>query len=354
MTGARLSKVLGGGVAALLLIVLGTSFWLIPRHPVFDAPTGEHEVGRRHEQHGQSRFLLFYPTERSQPHSPYLEDSAPLTALFPLPSILFKHLESVPGLADDDAPPLSTDRPLVLYLHGGLGFPEDQTTLCADLASHGFVVAAPRMDLSGERLGLSPKSEEEFLEQFAALEQSVLPELLRELERDVLLFLDSPESRSLGILKERGVIAIGHSLGGGIAGALGTALLKRGVPLRAWVNLDGHVLSDTPSNTPELHLSQSESFDPGNLRPLTSDYSERITRAIEKSPDEALWLRVPGAGHATFTDGPFLLRPVGPLRILLGTREAARTSRRLVSAFATDPQSIPQLPSDIEVLVGPQ
>ncbi len=341
-----------GGIALLGLGLLAGLELLLPSRPRLPRPTGKHRVGRTVRALGGSIIdsaVVFYPAlDRTRPAA-FLDDAGPVARVLGVPRWLLAHLTRLVVSAQRDASPAPLARPWVLYIHGGMGMPEDQTTLCIELASRGYSVLAPRLTLDLAQLGLSAgATEQEVVRALKQAESDYLPALVDELHRTVLGRLDWPTGP---LTCPRGVIAVGHSLGGGLAGALAARLQGEGYEVAGWVNLDGQVLPWTP-DTPQLHLSQGMRFTPGDTgSPLAMDYERRIRRACRATRQRCEWFRFPRAGHASFTDLPYLLRPVGPMEVLVGRdRSVPAQMRRLVREFIEAPLEPSKPPPTAEVI----
>ncbi|MEM9458983.1 MAG: hypothetical protein AAGF11_32695 [Myxococcota bacterium] len=81
------------------------------------------------------------------------------------------------------------------------------------------------------------------------------------------------------------------------------------------------------------------------------DCERRIRQACTATGQRCAWFRFPRAGHASFADRPSLLRPIGPLAVLVGDdgRIPARV-RRLVLEFIAAPSGRREAPPMAEVI----
>lgn len=347
----------GAPFVVAVAVLLGLVLWvgleiLVPSCPRLPRLTGEYRVGRVERRLRSSTVrsaLVFYPTRGQTQPVTYLDDERALVRMLGVPRWLVDHLTRLVIPVQRDAGPVAVQHPWIIYIHGGMGLPEEQTTLCAELASQGYPVLAPRLALDPARLGLaSVDSEDELVRVLAQLESREFPMLVDALYQAVLSRRDWPTG---ALTRTRGLFVVGHSLGGGLAGSLAARLHAAGYDVKGWINLDGHVLPSTP-DVPQIHLSQGVRFVPGDARsPAAVDYEQRIRRACAATEQRCAWFRFPRAGHASFTDLPYLLRPVGPLAALVGRdRRVPARVRRLVLEFIAAPSARRPAPPMAEVI----
>ena len=89
---------------------------------------------------------------------------------------------------------------------------------------------------------------------------------------------------------------------------------------------------------PQLHLSQGLRFDPSQKQGLGKDHGDRIRKVIEATSNRYIWLRFPDAGHASFTDLPYILRPIGAMSLLVGRDKSIVLDMiKLVQEFIKSP-----------------
>jgi dienelactone hydrolase len=156
----RWNRVLGR-VGLLAGLIVGGVGLLFVSVPVLPRPSGPHLVGsvvfrwtdtQRTETFatgtGERREVIaqaWYPTETAGPPVPYFEAKGRLPAYVdPYPGWFYGDFDKVDTHASA-SPPVSTERPTwpVLVFLPGWGSPrEAYSGLCADLASHGYVVVA--------------------------------------------------------------------------------------------------------------------------------------------------------------------------------------------------------------------
>ncbi|MEL6342178.1 MAG: alpha/beta fold hydrolase [Myxococcota bacterium] len=329
--------VVGGSLGLGALIVVE---WALPSHPVLPPPSGPHDVRRHTVTMGDYDGLRYDPATASTalPRADYMPDPAVWASVLQVPPFLLRHLRRVATHTSPEAATLHVDEPWIVYLHGTLSVPEDQTVLLTELASHGHVVLAPRLGLNAQALGLRDiQTEAQMVDALARLEEDFVPTTAASLTAAVAPLLPM----------DQGVVMIGHSLGGGLAGAVANRLVASGHPVLGWVNLDGHVMEPIRPEIPQLHLSQGVLFAPDRPpSPITQDYTERINNAIRAASAPTTWLRFPNAGHATFTDAPYLMRPLGPLAQLIGDDpDLPAAIHQVVMAFVRDPGRPPTIPA---------
>jgi hypothetical protein len=156
----RIVRVAGRAALALGILAGGVGL-LFARVPQLPRPSGPHLVGsvvfhwtdaQRPETlatgAGERRQVVaqaWYPTETAGPPVPYFEAQGRLPAYVdPYPAWFYADFDKVDTHASA-SPPVSAERPTwpVLMFLPGWGSPrEDYSSLCADLASRGYVVVA--------------------------------------------------------------------------------------------------------------------------------------------------------------------------------------------------------------------
>ena len=338
---ARSVAIAGAAVVVGLAILIEVA---VPSSVAIPEPTGAYSVGRtevRLSATGDQNALLFYPSRATASAARYLDDALAASRPLGVPAWVFRHLESTSLPIHERPDPIPLTRGWIIYLHGAASFPEDQTALLAELASNGYAVLAPRLELDVQSMGLAVRDENEFVAAFADAERRFFGSIVEELfdaiirpERDQW-FLDPPDAT-----RNDSIAVVGHSLGAGLSGALAVRLIEAGFRVPAWINLDGHLLAETPM-VPQLHLSQGLAFDPDQpAGPIVADYRRRAERAHHAAGDQSRWYRIPAAGHASFTDLPYIVRGIGPFAPLVGSdRSVPELVRRIVLQFLLDPRA---------------
>lgn len=210
------------------------------------------------------------------------------------------------------------------------------TSLAADLASRGYVVAA--VDHAYESTATVfpggralPCAACDFVERTG---EAGMAEVARGRAVDVSFLLDRlagghPAWRHASMIDRRRVAMAGHSIGGDAAAS--TMAADRRV--RAGVNMDGAFYAPVPAaglgGRPFMMLGTDAQHAPGGTTDTTWD------RDWPRLDGWKRWLTVAGAGHFTFTDMPVLGAELGiedPSAPLPADR-SCRITRDYVAAF---------------------
>ncbi|CAH2598586.1 conserved membrane protein of unknown function [Rhodovastum atsumiense] len=243
--GLRLAALCGAMVLAVAGVGAAIAFPIFRLPP----PTGSAPVGTRLLQvpagpDGRVLSLqIWYPAR---------PDAALATARYrdTAPGLLLSHLPLVPTHARLEAPITPGPHPVVLYAHGWGGFPQDNTALVEDLASHGFVVVAVGtpgglgtghaadgrpVDLDGP-LDLSSDAATATTQLIGALNTAARArDLVRVLDTLAALNAGDPAGPFTGALQAARAGVLGFSFGGSVAAE--TARIDRRVV--AVMNMDG-------------------------------------------------------------------------------------------------------------------
>jgi dienelactone hydrolase len=249
--GARVP--LGRSLAAAVVLggmLSGLAGWALPV-TIIAAPSGPHAVGTmtlvlrdtaRLEAVGDSAaapreivLQLWYPADpaaRRDP-GPLMPEAAAFTALgaasLGLPPFTLGHLAQVPGHATRDVAALDAPSPVVVLSHGWTGFRTIQADLAQDLASRGYVVAAPDHTLGalvttfpdGRAVpfepGLLPEPEDVPAAEYARLSRALVERYADDLALVVRALAQLPPELLAGRLDVGTLAFIGHSTGGGAA-----------------------------------------------------------------------------------------------------------------------------------------
>lgn len=239
------------------------------------AVRGPWSVGVLTLTRGSTVVEVWYPTERTPQLGPLtrydvrdwlpddvrakLPDTEPTT--FPVDAVRDA------GVGGDG------ERPVVLFSHGLAAYRSQSSFLTTHLASWGFVVAAPDHPERG----------------LARLLSNRPPNFSRGSEtlREALVILQA-DPRFAGRLDLTRVAALGHSAGGGTAGALAAD-----PSIRAWVAMAAGNFSGIPAKPVMLMAAERDGIVPASA----------VTEAYETLAPPGRYLRVfRGLGHLAFSD----------------------------------------------------
>ena len=226
------------------------------------------------------------------------------------------------------------------------------TSLAADLASRGYVVAA--VDHAYESVAtvfpggrVLPCAACDFVERAG---EAGMAEVSRERGKDVSFLLDRltgphPAWPNAAMIDRRRVGMAGHSIGGDAAAS--TMAADRRV--RAGVNMDGAFYEPVPASglrgRPFMMLGTEVQHAPGGTTDTTWD------RDWPRLDGWKRWLTVAGAGHYTFTDMPLLGAELGiadPSAPLAADRSGDITRDYVAAFFDLHLKGVPQ-----RLLAGP-
>jgi dienelactone hydrolase len=336
----RWSRPLTVALAVAVVAAVLAAAWLASVRVELAAPTGPHAVGRAHGAFGEERkvpYTLYYPAQAGTgSHGPYvpasIADELGRRDLGPF-RLLPDAWGRVHHAARDGAAWAQGPFPLLLFSPGADVQPEYYSSLLAELASHGFVVAAlahpgitPFVAYPDGTWTRSPEPE---MPRGEAAAVAAHEARIDAVAGDVLAALAAiPAQPMLAGRLDGRVGAFGHSLGG--AGAAEAA--AREPLLAAVADLDGSLGNEARGATlarPVLFM-QDEGFVPA------PDAAARQAFVASGSPGRMEVLA--GASHTTFiTDGNWFeeARPFGGDADRLGAEEAWRAvSAPLLSFFA--------------------
>jgi predicted dienelactone hydrolase len=355
----RIVRVLGR--AALMLGILAGGLGLLAaRVPQLPRPSGPHLVGsvvfhwtdaQRPETFATSASerrqvvaQAWYPTETPGPPVPYFEAQGRLPAYVdPYPAWFYGDFDQVDTHASA-SPPVSAARPTwpVLLLLPGWGSPrEDYSSLCADLASRGYVVIAlshpyeSAVSVLADGRVVGPVAGASILGANmaymtpirAADSRFVLDQLGR-------LAQVEPASPLVGHLDVQHTGIVGHSMGGAAA----AQVVAEDPRFLVGVNLDGTLpavlAGDWHLGAPFLWLQAD-----GQQQ---ASYLQGRDRLLAGVPGSEL-LVVGGTSHTSFTDLSAYMSPLG--RGLTGDDGSqalvAATTGDLIAAFVSAPLAGP-------------
>jgi len=350
------------GVAALLIAIALCTVWI--RLSVFfpgtlPRPGGPHAVGRTEfdwqdetrpdpfvpSQRRELDVLVWYPAQRAgATPAVYVRENwlRQLDRPFPLPK-----LNHVKTHSWDSVPVATPDRgrwPVVILSSGFGALPSDYTCITEELASRGYVVAAPANTYSGltvvfpdghiakevERL----PSDDRLAQIWADDIKTVVKQLAELDESPVSPFYQRLELTRLGV--------IGHSFGGVAAAQYCIAEPT----CAAGINMDGALWGDAPKRgiqSPFLFLISdgTKAFwsSKSEKRGWARQYHELLAAyqaTCALSPRCTVDIQ-PGSRHMNFTDSAALFRAplvwAHPLLGSVGRYDGLGTARRKVAEF---------------------
>jgi len=328
--------------AALLSSLLG---WALPVRVLPD-PTGPHAIAttsivlrdatrieRYGPEPGGAREIvvqLWYPaaagsTEGSPRATllPSAQDFAGLAAAeFGLPSFALSHLRQVRGHAVEGAPALDTGAlPVVVLSHGWTGFRVVQADLAEQLASAGYVVAAPDHTYGalistfpdGRTVPFDPQALPDWESTPAAVYEERSRALIATFADDLALVMaalgTAPPEALAGRLDVSRFALLGHSTGGGAAITACAALsgCAAVVGFDPWVDPVDPDLRSAGFEVPLLSLRTQDWTERPNESALAELHARQRARGV---PEGRVLLR--GALHRDYTLVP-ALSPVGRL-----------------------------------------
>jgi len=343
--------------AAVLSSVLG---WALPVRVLPD-PTGPHAVATttivlrdpaRTERYGPDPggpreivVQLWYPAATGSTEGapraallPGAQDFARLAAAeFGLPGFALDHLRQVRGNAVTDAPARDAGPlPVVVLSHGWTGFRVLQADLAEQLASAGYVVAAPDHTY-GALLATFPDGrtvpfDPQALPEWGSIPDDVYEERSRTLittfAGDLALVLaalsTAPPEVLAGRLDVSRFALLGHSTGGGAAITACAALsgCAAVVGFDPWVDPVDPALRSSGFDVPLLSLRTQDWAERPNEAALTELHERQRARGVPEGR-----VLITGALHRDYT----LVQALSPVGRLLGL-EGATPGRRTRSA----------------------
>lgn len=287
-----------------------------------------------HQNESRKIVIQFwYPT----PHKRHIADApwAPdFVACLKKESVFYQlfGLDNILTFAQKDAPLAQSQEtfPVILYSHGlGVGIRDDNTALCEELASHGYIVVGISHPYASYVVRYHDGEEV-----FNTIHTENLPykkrqELAaREIDiwtvdsQDIIDYLEALNEKQnnntfFKVLDLNSIGALGHSFGGATA----AQLCRRDSRCKAGINMDGKLYGSGPTapfHKPFMFLLASDSLD--NSKPLSQDeiirryqtrenYDEscamhvkafdELAQAIGKDVYKII---INGAGHGAFSD----------------------------------------------------
>jgi dienelactone hydrolase len=206
--------------------------------------------------------------------------------------------------------------PVVILSPGNATNVEFYTALAGDLASHGYVVFGLNHPYDSAAVALSSGEVAQYAAEAWPMEfqahQAFVKERIGVRVQDVLFVLDQLEelnaeegSRFTGRLDLSQIGGMGHSLGG-ITAAQACAADPR---LKSCLNLDGLQAGGPFSASPNPQLPAQ----PFMLITKEAQLHPAILALFEKLPAAGYLVKIEGASHDHFTDGPLLYPSLTPL-----------------------------------------
>ncbi len=321
----------------------------------FQQPSGPYGVGaetyaiKASQQQNQSKDALqsrdltiqcWYPTTK-KPSTPTCPWAPKFAAFLEQHAEVFKQLElgKLRTYAQPNVP-VSTDQasyPVILYSHGSSQMVGDNSSLCEELASHGYVVVG--IDHPQEAI-------REFFSKGFPLYNEVKIRMVQDMEQEiidaqcVLDYLEHLPANSIliGKLDLHNIGMAGHSFGGTVA----VQLCRRDKRCRAAINMEGPLIgkdATTPFHKPLLFLLGSESW---LSNPMTEEqivqcfqtkenyldaqqsYRAAIDTLASAAGDDARTVVIKGADHNAFVDLA-LIAQHSPIDMRSGSLDAQRT-----------------------------
>ena len=226
--------------------------------------------------------------------------------------------------------------PVVLFSPGSAGVRTQNTAWAEELASHGYVVAAPDHPYDSAAVVLTDgrtihakiastgdrDKDDKLAVGWTAVRAADLSFVLTQLGR-----LDRGEIAGplTGRLDTGHVAVTGHSMGG--AAALQTA--RQDHRFDAVIDLDGYPHGPTSPSLHQPTLALTQAITPGT----DPRYISRLTKVLKLNTATSYRLTIPGAAHLTFMDGPLYLPPLPSIVGSLGRTESPHVVAAATLAF---------------------
>jgi dienelactone hydrolase len=304
--------------------------------PVFalPEPTGPHRIG--------SRTLYLQDEARVEAHGggarrfvaevwyPAAADATGKRALYRDPATLLPHsyhhrLVKTHSLRDVAPMPNAGGWPVVVFSPSSGGYRTQNSFLCEELASHGYVVVGVDHPYSSSRVALAdgrvihslPSDWLQIATQASWKASTPVVEATLETRAADVVFAwrALAAERDLPVDYSKAA-AIGHSFGGAVA----AELCRRDPRFQTGANFDGWMFQGVTENgvAPNfLFAIEDDSLWERNEGPYADDYSGNARRGTKEYHETIrkslrrhggyLW-RPPGAGHGDFSDMPLYLR----------------------------------------------
>ena len=287
--------------------------------------------------------LTFQTTESTHKTGySYLEDPNALKQLLPLPGFLFNPLKKyrLPYETVESDDIRFHGQKTIVYLHGSGSISEDNSILHGILLQNGCDIIRISYRINYEDAGVQyPKKTEDMLPFLAQTEEKIAPAMNEELINILIMI----KGRYPDLFKNKEVILLAHSLGGGLAANLAATFTE--IQFSKFVNLDGTLMNPairSGINVSQLHLSQDRLFKPewldeeesGDMaKAIGQDYCKKIGMLLSHSKQEKIWIQIKDSSHFTFTDFPNLLKHYKVFSKLAGDLDAAGRIRKYTLTF---------------------
>ncbi|KKQ32863.1 MAG: Platelet-activating factor acetylhydrolase plasma/intracellular isoform II [candidate division TM6 bacterium GW2011_GWF2_37_49] len=300
----------------------------------FPKPTGKYAVGTRLiELTDESRLestkgepakfrrlpvQVWYPAEGKldKPTSPYayemLKNLKKMCAEDDMPQAQIDQLDLIRTYAVTDAQ-ISKDQaafPVVIFAHGYATSRGEYSSICEDIASHGYIVFTVWQTYLTSITRFADGTETEFVREKS-------PDMFEDCSADIEFMLNQVQA---GVFKEltqscdfANIGIVGHSLGGMMA----NHICRSDVRVKAGISLDGPLYgprATEPFNKPFMFMLAPtfyHMFDDEEIMIFTGMTKEEFASSIDKfcHGNEAPWYKIilKNAEHCTFSDCPILV-----------------------------------------------
>lgn len=343
--------------SATMLTCAGLALAILVPVATLPAPTGPFKVGTANYSlidssrdeifsgnDRQKRSLpiqVWYPAEAGSAGSnlherenevgvQYMQASSDFVELIkaPLPSVLASHLHLIRTHSLKD-PPIANSKayPVIIFSHGLMGGRIQNTILCENLASHGFVVvgidhtydAAFSIFPTGKTVCSQLLTG---IQKGPTIQRNGFEVRIRDVRSvlDCLPKMNESKANSVANLDLQNIGVLGHSFGG----ATSLAVLALDPRVKAAIDMDGTTVGVPASCKPVLIMQA----DHGDRDPLVvTDFEKRQKGSIFR-------MRILNTGHANFTDLP-TLTPLHWTLLLSGSIEPSRCNT-IINDFSLD------------------
>lgn len=363
---------------------LAWGFWIIftisipLAVPVFDLPepTGTYAVGTRifhwvdssrtewftPENENDVRELVvqvWYPAESiAGKPIPYIDNlklrSKALGGAGDIPGFLVEHIDLVKTHSYLNAPAVADQFPFMIMSHGITGFRQFHTALIEELASHGYIIAAPDHSYDCS-LSVFPDGHiADYRSDITGHSDSVQirRQQLNTRVADIRFILDKAfENKVLrAFLDQNNIGVLGHSYGGAtsIQTAYDDNRFKAALTLDSWMNpVPEHIIAEG-IDQPFLYL--------GRPRWDDSDYPNspsRLVRFMQNLKGTGFHYILQGSRHLDFSDAP-LFSPISGYLLETGSISSSLavslTNAVVLSFFDKHLKNKPnQFPKNLEI-----
>ena len=312
----------------LLVFLLCLLIWALP-NDMLPAPSGKAAIGTCIYRFAEGRkdpfsahggkdreiaVQVWYPAQKvsddsaSAPYMARFSDLNPFLRV-PLFALLANHLPLVKTHSYLNAPLSNLSRlyPVLFFSHGLMGGRFQNTAQIEELASHGFIVVAP--DHTYEAAFAVFPDGHVITSQLLAGRESADAKAITNVDLDQRIkdmkFLIAQFER-LNMADDKGLFTnrldmnhigvFGHSMGGRTA-----IYLAQHAQIQAAIAYDGGPSENVAPNCPLMIIEAARAGDP-----LEIDRLKRTAGGVNSGP--IYDVKLAGAGHANFTDLPFITR----------------------------------------------